>query len=198
MARSGVLSIVNALVLSMDDLEVLPATMAMSTPRSHEIVGAIYDDHQRELYSFALHACRDRDAAEDLVQEAFVRLMIEVDAGRMPTNVRAWLYRVVANLAVSRGRRATVARRGLHAVAEHEEDQGPEPTYLDGERRSDLETVLGELAADARTALLMAASGFSGLEIAEAIGRSPNATRTLMCRARIQLRERLISMEASA
>ena len=56
-----------------------------------------------------------------------MRLMIEVDAGRMPTNVRAWLYRVIANLAVSRGRRATVARRGLRAVAERDDDQGPEP-----------------------------------------------------------------------
>ena len=54
--------------------------------------------------------------------------------------------------------------------------------------------MLGELGADARTALLMAANGFSGLEIADAIGRSPNATRTLMCRSRIQLRERLVSM----
>jgi RNA polymerase sigma-70 factor (ECF subfamily) len=189
---------VNTLVLSMDDLEVLPATVAMSTSRSDEILGAIYDDHQRELYSFALHACRDRDAAEDLVQESFVRLMIEVDAGRMPTNVRAWLYRVIANLAISRGRRSTVARRGLRSVAEPADDPGPEPAYLEGERRSDLEAVLGELGADARTALLMAANGFSGLEIAEAIGRSPNATRTLMCRSRIQLRDRLVSMEATA
>ena len=183
----------------MDDLEVLPATMAMSTPRRDDIVEAIYDDHQRELYSFALHACRDREAAEDLVQESFVRLMIEVDAGRMPTNVRAWLYRVVANLAVSRGRRATVARRGLHCGTQSRmTDPGPEPAYLDGERRSDLEAVLGELGADARTALLMAANGFTGLEIADAIGRSPNATRTLMCRSRIQLRERLVSMETNA
>jgi RNA polymerase sigma-70 factor (ECF subfamily) len=193
-----VIPIVNALVLHMDDLEVLPATMAMSTPRSDQIVGAIYDDLQRELFSFALHSTRDREAAEDLVQEAFVRLMIEVDAGRMPTNARAWLYRVIANLAVSRGRRVTVARRGLRAVPQPEDDLGPEPAYLEGERRSDLGSALGALGADARTALLMAANGFSGLEIAEAIGRSPNATRTLMCRSRIQLRERLIAQGLSA
>ncbi len=182
----------------MDDLEVLPAAMALPTPRTHEVAGAIYDDLQRELFSFALHACRDRETAEDLVQEAFVRLMVEIDAGRMPTNVRAWLYRVVANLAVSRGRRATVARRGLHAVPEPEDDLGPEPSYLEGERRSDLEVVLGELGPDARTAVLMAANGFSGLEIADAIRRSPSATRTLMCRARMQLRERLTALETTA
>ncbi len=37
----------------------------------------------------------------------------------------------------------------------------------------------------------MAANGFNGMEIAEAIGRSGNATRTLMCRSRLQLRQRL-------
>ena len=98
MGRPGVISPVNALVLAMDDLEILPATMAMSTPRRDDIVEAIYDDHQRELYSFALHACRDREAAEDLVQEVVRQADVEVDAGRTPTNVRAWLYRVVANL----------------------------------------------------------------------------------------------------
>jgi DNA-directed RNA polymerase specialized sigma24 family protein len=41
----------------------------------------------------------------------------------------------------------------------------------------------------------MAANGFNGLEIAEAIGRSANATRSLMCRARLQLRERLTTLE---
>ena len=56
--------------------------------------------------------------------------------------------------------------------------------------------MLGELGADARTALLMAANGFNGLEIADAIGRSPNATRTLMCRSRLQLRARLTSLAA--
>ncbi len=161
-----------------------------------DLVAPIYDAHQRELFTFALRACRDYETAEDLVHESFVRLMIEIEAGRMPVHVRAWLYRVIANLAVSRGRRATVAQRGLGSLPIGEGDRGPESGYLVQEQHSALETVLGELGADARAALLMAANGFNGLEIAEAIGRSPNATRTLMCRSRLQLRTRLASLEA--
>ncbi len=41
----------------------------------------------------------------------------------------------------------------------------------------------------------MAAQGFDGAEIAAAIGRTPLATRSLMCRARLQLRQRLAAME---
>jgi DNA-directed RNA polymerase specialized sigma24 family protein len=69
---------------------------------------------------------------------------------------------------------------------------------LEHERRSALEAALAELGDDARTALLMAANGFSGLEIAEAIGRTGLATRSMMCRARLQLRERLGTPEAWA
>ena len=54
-----------------------------------------------------------------------------------------------------------------------------------------LDDALAELDLDARTALVMAANGFKGIEIADAIGRSGTATRTLMCRSRLQLRQRL-------
>jgi len=154
---------------------------------------ATYDQHQRELYSFALRTCRDAETAEDLVHEAFVRLLIESAAGRTPDNVRAWLFRVIANLAVTRARRANVARRALAFVVIRDTQEGPELKILEHERRSDLEIALSTLPADARTALLLAARGFSGPEIAAAIGRSDSATRTMMCRARMRLREQLAS-----
>ena len=182
----------------MDDVDAFMGAYADPAPRPSDLVAATYDAHQRELYSFALRTSRDPEVAEDLVHESFLRLIVEVEAGREPTNVRAWLYRVIANLAVSRARRAAVAQRQLGELLDRRTEGGPEPQFLEQERRSDLDVVLAELGEDARTALLMAANGFSGIEIAEAIGRSANATRSMMCRARLQLRERLSSMEALA
>lgn len=182
----------------MGDVDVLMGAYADPAPRPSDLVAATYDAHQRELFSFALRTSRDPEVAEDLVHESFLRLIVEVEAGREPTNVRAWLYRVIANLAVSRARRAAVAQKQLGELLDRRTEGGPEPQFLEQERRSDLDLVLAELGEDARTALLMAANGFSGLEIAEAIGRSANATRSMMCRARLQLRERLSSMEALA
>jgi DNA-directed RNA polymerase specialized sigma24 family protein len=54
---------------------------------------------------------------------------------------------------------------------------------------------LAGLTPDARTALMLAAHGFTGHEIAEAIGRSDLATRSLLCRARLRLREQLTGTE---
>ncbi len=63
---------------------------------------------------------------------------------------------------------------------------------MEDETRSDLAGALRALPEGTRTALLLAANGFSGAEIAAAIGRSDCATRALMCRARLKLRSRLV------
>ena len=72
-----------------------------------------WTDHHQELFAFLVRTTRDPEVAEDLLQESFLRLTREIRAGRAPDNVRAWLYRVGANLAVSRGRRISAALRGL-------------------------------------------------------------------------------------
>ena len=59
---------------------------------------------------------------------------------------------------------------------------------LDHEASSALAAALGTLPEVTRTALLLAASGYPGAEIAAAIGRSDTATRTMMSRARLKLR----------
>ncbi|HKG18782.1 MAG TPA: RNA polymerase sigma factor [Candidatus Limnocylindrales bacterium] len=150
-----------------------------------------FEDHRRPLASFAYGMTRDREAADDLVQESFLRLVKEMNGGRAPDNVGAWLFRVCANLATSRGRRMNVAQRFLRVVRIHDEP----PADVEILRREENETLLAGLATlppDGRAALLMAAQGFSGREIAEALGRTEVATRTMMFRAREKLRVYLV------
>lgn len=66
---------------------------------------------------------------------------------------------------------------------------------LRAERTALVRAALEHLPRDARVGLLLAANGFSGREIADAIGRTELATRTLICRARMELRERLRMLE---
>src|SRR5687767_12624728 len=74
---------------------------------------AAYEAHQRELFSHAMRATKDRELAADLVQECFLRLIGELRAGRRPEDVRPWLYRVLTNLIVSRSRHKGVVDRWL-------------------------------------------------------------------------------------
>ena len=155
------------------------------------VVLAAYEAHARDLNAFARSLVREREAAEDVVAEAYLRLVREVHAGRQPDDVRGWLYRVVANLVLSRGRRLTVARRFLVHLVDRRSGESPEARHL----RLDVDPALREavlaLAPDARVALVMAARGASGAEIAATIGRSEAATRTLLTRARQRVRARL-------
>jgi RNA polymerase sigma-70 factor (ECF subfamily) len=141
-------------------------------------------------YAVAMRSTRDPEAAEDVTQEAFIRLLTEARAGRIPDNVGGWLYRAVSNLIISRARRAEVARRLAPRLADVATPEQPDAVAVRREGQAELRKALASLSADERTALLLAASGASGVEIAAQLGRSHGATRALMCRARTRLRER--------
>ncbi len=149
-----------------------------------------YDSLQRDVFSFALHATRDPDVAADVTQDAFLRLLTEAERHGPPENLKAWLFRVASNLIISRGRRVSVAGRWLQRFGHRTETaESPEAVFLRQEQRDRVQGMLESLPPDARVCLLMAAEGFSGREIAAAIGRTELATRVLMSRARNRIRQ---------
>jgi len=149
---------------------------------------AAYDDHGEALRLLLVRYTRDVAAAEDLAQEAFVRLLTELAAGRPPTNTRAWLFRVGINLARSRARRMGVALRRAPELLSRCSMPSPEEELVDREERQRLKALLDGLPGDARAAMLLSAEGYTGAEIARRIGRSELATRSLLCRQRSRLR----------
>ena len=155
-------------------------------------VEAAFTQHGPALARYLTWLTRDPALAEDLAQEAFLRLARELQAGRAPDNVGAWLRRVGANLATSQGRRAQVAHRQASALPRPQEPRSPESIVVGGELASQVRALIGELSAAERHAVLLAADGAAGSEIARFVGRSPAATRTLLCRARAKLRESLL------
>jgi RNA polymerase sigma-70 factor (ECF subfamily) len=162
------------------------------------IVVEAFDAFQRDIHAFLRGATRDAETAEDLTQETFMRLLREVRAGRTPDNVRAWLYAVATNLVTSRGRRLAVAERFKAVLAIRDVGDDPAHDLLRAERRALVQRGLDRLPVDARTALLLSAHGFSGREIAQLLGRTEGATRSLLTRARIRLRERLAELDPDA
>jgi RNA polymerase sigma-70 factor (ECF subfamily) len=167
----------------------------VGAPSPDALVIEAFDRHQGALNGFAIQLTRDPDAAADLVQEAFLRLVREAKAGRAPDNVRAWLYRVVANLATSRGRRVSVAARLQGRLVQDDTAEAPEAGYLEQEMSAEVSRLLTHVSNDERTALLLSAHGFAGAEIAAVLGRTHLATRTLLCRARARLRDDALALE---
>jgi RNA polymerase sigma-70 factor (ECF subfamily) len=160
---------------------------AMSTTGS--IVEAAFDAHAPHLKAFALAAVRDEDAADDLVQETFMRFVRQVRTDRVPDNIGGWLHRVCANLITSQARRRSLLSRKKPLLVDRGVGSSAEDRAIRKDESVRLRDALGELPVDARVALLMAAAGYSPAEVGEAIGRSTNATSIYICRARVRLRE---------
>lgn len=159
-------------------------------------IAEAYDTHEASIFGMLLAVSRDRELAADLTQEAFLRLLHEARAGRFPDRPGAWLYRTGANLAISGVRRAAVARRFAPLLLRRDEPAEPEAMALERERSNSMRDVLAKLPVIERTALVMAAQGQTGEQIAAHLGKSHGATRTLMFRARARLRDAMSAREA--
>jgi RNA polymerase sigma-70 factor (ECF subfamily) len=155
------------------------------------LVEAAYTEHQPMLVRYLTQSTRDVDVAQDLTQEAFIRLAREIEAGREPNDTGAWLRRVAANLAVSRGRHRQVVDRHAGTLTRPSEPASPEEIVVESELAEAVGGVMAQLSGTERRALVLAANGYGAIEIAASVGRSPGATRTLLCRARSKIRERV-------
>ena len=161
---------------------------------ARRFVEVAFIEHRVALQRHLAVICRDAEAAQDLAQEAFLRLAKEVSAGRIPGDPAAWLHRVGRNLAMSRGRHLQVVDRRNGALPRPGIGTGPEEAAIDHETASAVVGVLDGLSARARHALVLAAYGVAGDEIAASIGRTPGATRTMLCRARTRVRDELAQL----
>jgi RNA polymerase sigma factor (sigma-70 family) len=164
----------------------------MSAEHIHDdLIESAYAEHAGRVFRRAQAITRDPAAADEVVQETFTSLIVEVRAGRVPSNLAGWLVRVAYNHAISRGRRETVARRALPELLDRREVASPEAIVLRSEEHRAARVALDSLGATDRAALMLAAEGWDSRAIGTSIGRSEGATRTLICRARAKMRARL-------
>src|SRR5437660_11442708 len=77
------------------------ATDARDRVRFEEEALALSD----QVYRVARHLVRDREEAEDLMQETYARAFRSWRSFQPGTNLRAWLLRILTNLNIDRGRR---------------------------------------------------------------------------------------------
>ena len=151
-------------------------------------VAAAFRDHSASIERLALRSTRDPELAADVTQEAFLRLVIEAREGRFPDNVGGWLYRTSANLIVSHARHSAVERRWAPNLTRSDGPIGPDVMAAVKEEHRAVLGALASLSSADQAVLAAAARGATGAELARDLGRSPGATRTLLCRARMHLR----------
>src|SRR3989442_5523963 len=133
---------------------------------------------------------RDSALAEDIVEEAFVRLWQSDRTPRELPAFRAWLYRTIRNLARDEQRRQRV-----RALLRFAPPASPDPT-LEAERRvgdRDLTSALQNLSSGERQALYLRFSeDLNYDEIARIMGNRESTARAFIHRALMKLRRRMI------
>ncbi len=165
----------------------LAARLADGDPRApRELV----ERHQTELYRYAFAMLRDREAAEDAVQDAFERALAAL--GRYPEErlrgmrLRAWLYRVTLNVV------RNALRRNRRETPEDPEKLSELAGVASGERREetmDVLAALGRLPERQRTTIaLRYMQDLPYAEIATATGWPEATARTLVRRGLGRLR----------
>lgn len=152
--------------------------------------GLAYDAYRDRLFASVVRSTRDEELAADIVQEAFLELIRAGQRGDLPENELAWLHRVASNRVIDWSRKR--ARWAGHLRPSEDTEEAPESAALRHEDERELHAVLDTLPTATRQALLLEGEGYQPAEIAGMIGRTGQATRTLLCRARRRLRDSLV------
>lgn len=136
-------------------------------------------------YRYALALCRDGPAAEDLVQEAGLRV---VRAGRDFT--RGYLFTAIRNRFIDEYRRRKVV--SFEPLAGREFASKRPDHAEQGAKRDALDRALAVLREEEREALyLHVVEGYSAAEIGEHVGRPRNTVLSWLSRGRAKLRTEL-------
>jgi RNA polymerase sigma-70 factor (ECF subfamily) len=153
-----------------------------SVPSPHSLEGQIlklYDEHRSELLRYAVWMGVGVSDAEDAVQESFVRLHSHIATGKDCSNLRAWLFRVVHNLAISSSRSAEHASLQLTedewgAIRDSASDNTPNPesALLAKEERTLIAMRMTSLSPAQLHCMQLRMEGFRYHQIAEILGVS--------------------------
>ena len=190
---------VNDATGNMDELALVEAAKKGDIGAFEELVRR-YD---RNVFRIAQHITQNREDAEDVVQDAFLKAYGNLAQFQGQSKFYTWLVRIAVNEALMKLRRRRPERTvSLDQDVETDEDTiprevadwspNPEQQYNQAELRELLQKTIQGLPSGFRTVFVLRdVEGLSTEETAEALGLSIPAVKSRLLRARLQLRERL-------
>ncbi|HEY3210457.1 MAG TPA: sigma-70 family RNA polymerase sigma factor [Actinomycetota bacterium] len=174
--------------------ELLAACRRGDPEAYEEVVRRTY----RHVYTQALRLVGDRQDAEDVAQDAYLRVYRGLAGFRGDAQFETWLYRIVSNAAMSHLRK----RRRFGELAKDSPEESrelPSATLVAEEAvdRDSLTKALDSLPPSLRVVVILKdVYGLSCREIGDQIGASEGAVKVRLHRARRRLKEMLFGAEA--
>jgi RNA polymerase sigma-70 factor (ECF subfamily) len=187
------------------------ALMARFQSGDRSAFNALVRRHQVPLYNFAMRLLRSQPAAEEVVQDAFVRVVLNAAEFKHASKFTTWLYTIARNLCIDASRKRALRN---HPSLDESRGDGEGPTL--GERTADgranveraavaveirerLTIAVDELPDEQREVfLLREVSNVPFREIAEIVGVPENTVKSRMRYALERLQAALSEFEEYA
>ena len=162
----------------------------------------LFEEYSAPIYNYVLRMVGDPDRAADITQDTFIKAYRKLHTVTEATSTRSWLYRIATNTAIDdMRRRRMVTPMGDDAASyANRADQrpGPEAQVLATTLDERVQRALMSLRPNHRQCLLLSdLEDMSAQQIGAVMGLSYAAVRTLLCRARGEMR-RALSAEGFA
>ena len=183
----GLLAPAQATQAEQDDATLI-AAVKRSDPGSRE---ALYHRYKRRVYGLALRIVGPIDA-EEVAQEAFIRIFRGLPKFRGDAALSTWIYRLAVNAALSHRTRRGAARLPTEdgAADAVEAQAAEEPVRGDAVLRARLERALVRLPTGYRTVIVLHdVEGLEHEEIASILSCHVGTSKSQLHKARARLRE---------
>lgn len=176
-----------------------PAVPRMSGAMGRAAFDRIFDEFSPAIFNYVLRMVGDSDRAADITQDTFIKAYRKLDTLTDEKSTRSWLYRIATNTAIDEMRR----RRWVSPLQSGEDDRddrpdtgpGPEAMVMNATLDDRIQRALMQLRPNHRQCLILSdVEDMSAQQIGEVMELSYGAVRTLLCRARGEMR-RLLAAE---
>jgi RNA polymerase sigma-70 factor (ECF subfamily) len=162
--------------------------------------------YERPVFSLIFRMVRDREMAEDLAQDTFIKVLNNIDRYRPEFKLSSWLFKIANNVTIDHLRRRQLATVSLDGSPHAQTAAEAQATSLDVESRgqsaleaiesrelgSAIERAIGKLRPEYRSCILLRhVEGRSYEEIAATLDLPLGTVKTYIHRARHELREAL-------
>lgn len=161
----------------------------------------IYEKYHHDLFQFIFYMVKNREQAEDLVQEVYIRLLKSYDKFEGRSSEKTWLISIARHVAIDWFRKQKTVRQRILEKFDWDRQQIkdnqalPDEVALKNEQVQWMYRSLDVCSIDQRSVLILRyLQEFSITETAQALGWTESKVKTTQHRAIKQLQKQMISI----
>jgi len=163
---------------------------------SEKSYALLYKDFAPKMYGVCLRFAGNKMEADDILQEAFIKIFTKIKYFRNEGSLEGWIRRTIINTAINFYRKNARNSKMLD-VSRMELSSGFEPSFYDSLSKEEILKLVQELPNGYRTVFnLNVIEGYTHKEIGLMLGISDNTSKSQLTRARGILKRKILAMIA--